>query len=71
MQAAREKRKNSNEKKCPLKDFNPQLACKVNFAKHCATANVLIGGNRVLQSDFPSYFGRSLWLAWLKLCDRA
>ena len=41
-------------------------ACKANFANHCATAHVLIGsnigGNRVLQSDFPSYLSHSALL---------
>ena len=37
----------------------------MNFAKHCASAyvqiGVNIGGNRVVQSDFPSYLSHSAW----------
>ena len=49
-----EKRKSKKRKeekherrKCPWKDSNLcPPACKANFAKHCATAYVLIGANR-------------------------
>ena len=63
-----EKRKEKRSKLCPLKDSIPRpYTYKMNCAKPCAAAHVLIvigaiiiiGGNRVLQSDFPSYLSHS------------